>query len=364
MDERKRTINDLELKKMEARRSLDLLYEDFGGKLFGRFPGQETLLGETAEDYLRFQKELTDSQSLVQLAEADVRRLSELEEDIHAKERENALVSAEFPNACVDVGRDALGEERFSTLLETYRQQVEGLIPKLEEVKGKLEELDDRAGSGFFGWIGKNTQGAVYRTLAARHQGSLKKLYAAAGEKLAAPEHESLVSGHDLEDAVRILRDMKAEIVARNRDLAALREEQHRLKAGPGPEGGPFRRIQKLEKHIAFIRSELKAVYRRLGAEAVAGGQEGQFDRFFQPEDQRIIEMGRQSGEAIAGYDRSIEKLKTSIAIDEKKAEIERMKRAVVEQEQRIAGAEERIRNIKAQIEETEARIKELSKLL
>ncbi|MDR0731743.1 MAG: hypothetical protein LBF63_08750 [Treponema sp.] len=364
MDERKRTINDLEQKKLETRRSLDLLYEDFGETLFGRFPGQEDLLGETAEDYRRFQKEIADSQSLIQLAEADARRLNELEDDIRTKERENALLSAEFPNACADVGRDALGEERFSTLLETYRQQVEGLIPRLEEVKGKLEGLDDRAGSGFFGWVGKNTQGVLYRTLAARHQGNLKKLYTAAGEKLAAPEYESLVSGYEMEDAVSVLRNMKAEITTRNRDLTALREEQRRLKGGLGTEGGPARRIQNLEKHIAFIRSELKAVYRRLGAELVNGGQEGQFDRLLQPEDQRVIETGRRSGETIAGYEQSIGKLKTSIEIDEKKAENERMKRVIAEQEQRIAAAEERIRNKKAQIEENEARIEELSKLL
>ncbi|MDR0669387.1 MAG: hypothetical protein LBF95_04825 [Treponema sp.] len=362
MDERKRTISELEFKRKEARRSLELLYEDFGEALFGRYPGQEDLLGETAEDYLRLQKELADSQSLIRLAEADIRRLNELGEEIRAKERENALISAEIPNIRADVGRDALGEERFSVLLEAYRQQIERLIPKLEEAKGKVEELDDQAGSGFFGWLGKNTQGAVYRTLAARYQGNLKKLYAAAGEKLAAPEHESLAAGHEMEDAIRILRDTQADAAARNRELAGLREEQRRLKAGAGPDGGPFKRIQALERHIALIRSNIRAVYGRLGAEAVSGAE--RFDRLLQPEDQRIVETGRRSGEAIAGYERSIEKLKTSIAIDEKKAEIEKMKRAVEEQERRIAGAEERITNLKAQIEETEARIEELSKLL
>ena len=155
---------------------------------------------------------------------------------------------------------------------------------------------------------------------------------------------------------------MKADAAARNRELAGLREEQRRLTTGAGPEGGPARRIQNLERRIVLIRSKLRAVYGRLGAEVVNGAE--RFDRLLRPEDQRVVETGRRSGETIAGYERSIEKLKTSIAIDEKKAEIERMKRAIEEQERRITGAEERIRTIKAQIEENEARIEELSKLL
>ncbi|MDR2176777.1 MAG: hypothetical protein LBP20_01900 [Treponema sp.] len=362
MDERKQTINDLELKKKEARRSLDLLYTDFGETLFGRFPGQETLLGELSEEYLKFQAELADSQSLIQLAEADIRRIGELETEIRAKERENAVFSAEIPNACADVGRDALGEEQFAVLLDVYRQQADRLVPRLEDARDKLEEADGRAGSGFFGWIGKNTQGAVYRTLAARHQSSLRKLYAAAGEKLAAPENDSLVSGHELEDAVHALRNMKEAAAARSRKLAELREECRRLKGGFETEGGPHRRIQRLEKRAALVRAELKTVCRRLGEQAAAGGE--RFDRLLQPEDDRVIETVRRSGEVIAGYDRSIGKLKASIAVDEKKAEIERLKRAVAEQERRAADAEERIKNIKAQIEEAEARVEELSKLL
>ncbi|MDR2136485.1 MAG: hypothetical protein LBO76_07705 [Treponema sp.] len=362
MDERKRAINDLELKKKEASHSLDLLYADFGETLFGRLPGQEALLGGIAEEYLKLQGEIADSQRFIQLAEADIRRIGELEAEIRVKERENVVFLAEIPKASADVGRDALGEEQFSVLLGAYRQQADRLVPKLEDARNRLGEVDDRAGSGFFDWIGKNTQGAVYRTLAARHQESLKRLYAAAGDKLAAPESESLVSGHELEDAVRALRDMKEAAAARSRELAGLREECRRLKGGFNPEGGPRRRIQHLEKRIALIRSELKTVYRRLGEQAVSGGEP--FDRIFQPEDQRVVETARQGLETIAGYDRDIEKLKTSIAIDEKKAEIERMKRAVAEQERRIADAEERIKDIKTQIEETEARVEELSKLL
>jgi uncharacterized coiled-coil DUF342 family protein len=364
MDERKRTINDLEFKKKESQRSLEVLYEDLGETLFSRFPGQEALLDEIAEEYLKLQKEIADSQGLIQLTEADNRRLNDLEEEILSKEREDSGLRAEIPGACADVGRDAVMEEAFASLLGVYRQQANQAIPKLEDARAKLDELEGRAGPGFFGWIERNTQGTVYRALAAKYQGSLKKIYAAAGEKLSEPEYEALVSGHDLEDAVRALRDMKESAAARSRVLKELREERHRLGSVFGTEGGPVKRIQNLEKHIAFIRSELKQVYRRLGEQAADRGRAEQFQELLRPEDQRVIEVGGRNRETIAEYDREIEKLKTAIAIDEKKAEIEKMKRAVVEQRLRISHAEERIGEINAQIEEAEARIEELSKLL
>jgi uncharacterized membrane-anchored protein YhcB (DUF1043 family) len=362
MDERKRTINELELKKKELERSQGLLHEDFGAALFNRFAGRETLLGDIAEEYLALQKNIADSQDLIQLTEAEVKRLNELSAEIHAKERDDAVLRAEIPAAAADVGRDAVGEERFSALLGTYRDRVGEISPKLEEIKGKLDELDGNAGPGFFKWVDKNTRGAMYRTLAAKHQGSLEKIYIAAGEKLAAPENEPLVSGHEMEDAVRVLRDLKEGAAARARELEDLRAEHRRLGSAFGAEGGPFKRIQNLEKRIADIRQEMKILYCRLGEEVLGGAEK--FGQILEPEDQRVIDMSGRNRETIAEYDRSIEKLKTSIAIDEKKAEIEKMKRALSEQERRITEAEERIGTIKAQIVETEARIEELSKLL
>jgi chromosome segregation ATPase len=362
MDERKRTINELEFKKRELERSQGLLHEDFGGTLFNRFAGRETLLGDIAQEYLALQKNIADSQELIRLTEADVTRLNDLGAEIHAKERDDAVLRAEIPAAAADVGRDAVGEERFSAILGIFQDRVAEIAPKLDEISGKLDELDGNAAPGFFKWVDKNTRGAMYRTMAARHRGNLEKIYAAAGEKLAAPENEPLVSGHELEEAVRVLRDLKEGAAARTRELEELRAEHRRLGSAFGAEGGPYRRIQNLEKRIAGSRQELRALQRRLGEQISAGAEE--FERILEPEDRRVIEMSGRNRETIAEYDRSIEKLKTSLMIDEKKAEIEKMKRVQADQERRIADAEERIRAIKAQIDETEAHIEELSKLL
>jgi chromosome segregation ATPase len=364
MDDRKRAIADLEFKKKESLRSLEATYEDFGTTLFNRVSGQEALLGENAEEYLRLQKEIADSEGLIQLTEADTRRLKELEQEILAKEGEHTAFSGELLNVCADLGRDAVGDDAFSTPLGGLHQQISQLIPKLEDAKSKLDELEDRAGSGIFGWIGKSAQGAVYRTLMVKHQGSLRKLYIAAGERLAGPENESLITGHDLEGAVRTFRDMRESSLAQGRELERLREERRRLGTVFGAEGGPVRRIQNLEKHIAYIRSELKLVYCRLGEQAADESQGPRFAAVLAPEDQRVLEIAREGKETIAGYDREIEKLKTAIAIDEEKAEIEKMKRAIEEQRQKIATAEGRIEELRARIDDAESRIGELSKLL
>jgi chromosome segregation ATPase len=364
MDDRKRAIADLESKKKETLRSLEAMYEDFGAALFNRAGGQEARLGESAEEYLRLQKEIADSQGLIQLTEADTRRFKELEQEILGKEREHTALLEEIQNACTDVGRDAAGDEAFVTPLGELQLQIDQVIPKLEDARNKLDELEGRGGAGVFGWIGKSAQGAVYRTLAVKHQGSLKKLYTSAGERLAGPENESFIAGSAIEDAVRAVRDMKKQALAQGQELERLREERRRLGTVFGAEGGPVRRVQNLEKHIAHIRLELKLVYRRAGGEALSESRDSRFAGVLGPEDQRVVEMAGQNKAAIAGYDREIEKLKTAIAIDGEKAGIEKMKRSIEEQRQKIGAAEGRIGDLETQIREAEARIEELSKLV
>ncbi|MDR0400767.1 MAG: hypothetical protein LBH51_07460 [Treponema sp.] len=364
MDDRKRTIADLESRKKESLRSLEAMYEDFGATLFNRHSGQEALLGESAEEYLRLQKEIADSEGLIQLTEADTRRLKDLEQEILTKERAHTALSEEIFKACADVGRDAAGDNAFSTLLGGLYLQISQTIPKLEDARSKLDEIEGRGKGGVFGWIGKSAQGAVYRTMTVKHQGSLAKLYTAAGERLVSPENEALVAGHAIEDAVRAVRDMKEQALAQGQELDQLREERRRLGGVLGAEGGPVRRVQNLEKHMAYVRSELKLVYRRLGEQATDESQGSRFAGVLMPEDQRILELAGQYKETIAGYEREIEKLRTAIAIDGEKAEIEKMKRTIEDQRRKIGAAEERIGGLEAQIRSAEARIEELSKLL
>jgi uncharacterized coiled-coil DUF342 family protein len=364
MDERKRTIGDLEQKRKESVRSLEAMYEDFGETLFSRIPGEETLLGGSADQYLKLQREIIDSEGLIRTTEADTQRLKELEEEIVAKERQNTALAGDITAACTDLGRDAVGEDDFSGILGVYRQQINLLVPKLEDAKNKLDELEERAGSGIFSWIGKNARGAVYRTLVVKHQGTLKKLYTAAGEKIAHPANTAQIVGHDLEDDIRAIQDMRQSAEVLHREIDGLREERRRLGNAFGAEGGPVRRIQNLEKHISYIRSELKVVYRQVGEQVTGEAQREQFSAVFRPEDQRVLEMVQRSKDSIAEYVQEIEKLKTSVAIDEEKAEIEKMKQAIVEQQQRIAAAEERIAELNRQIDGAFAHIDELSKLL
>jgi chromosome segregation ATPase len=364
MDERKRTIGGLELKKKESLRSLGAAYEDFGETLFGRVSGEEDILGADSGEYLRLRKEIADSEDLIKLTEADTRRLKELEGEILAKEREHGAFAAEILGASADLGRDAVEEEAFSAALGIYRQQIDQILPKLQDAKAKLDELENRAGAGFFGWIGKNTQQAVYKTLVVKHQGALKRLYAAAGDRLIAAENEVLIIGHSLEDAARSVRDMKERAAGQGRELEKLREERRRLGSMFGAEGGPARRIQNLEKNIARLQAELKIIYRRVGEQAAAENREERFGGVLRPEDSRVLEVVERNKGLIAEYSGEIEKLKTAIAIDDEKAEIEKMERAIAEQRQRISAAEGRIEELNRQIGESKARIEELSALL
>ncbi|MDR2746594.1 MAG: hypothetical protein LBB77_04025 [Treponema sp.] len=364
MDERKRTIGELELKKRESLRSLGAAYEDFGETLFGRAGGQEDILGADSGEYLRLRKEIADSEDLIKHTEADTQRLKELEGEILAREREHGALAAEIQRACAELGRDAVEEEAFSTVLGSCRRQIDQILPKLQDARAKLNELEDRTGTNFFSWIGKNTQQAVYKTLAVKHEGALRKIYAAAGDKLSAVENDALIIGHVLEDPVRSVQGLKENAAVQIRKLEKLREERRRLGSVFGADGGPARRIQNLEKHIAHIHSQLTVVYHRVGELVIAESRGERFSGVLRQEDSRVLEIVERGKELVAEYSREIEKLKTAIAIDDEKAEIEKMERAIVEQKQRIALAEGRIGELNRQIDEAKVHIEELSALL
>ncbi|MDR0400494.1 MAG: hypothetical protein LBH51_06070 [Treponema sp.] len=364
MDERKKTIGDLELKKKESLRSLGAAYEEFGEILFGRVNGREEILGADSTEYLKLQQEIADSEGLIQATKEAVQRLKELEGEILAKEQEHTALTAEIHDACIELGRDAVGDDAFSVLLGGYRLQIDQIVPKLDDANARLTGIDSRGGAGFFGWIGKNTQQAMYKTLAVKHEGSLKKLYALAGEKLAAAEDIAPPSSHALEEALRSVRGLKDDAAALSQELEGMREERRRMGSLFNAEGGPARRIQNLEKRIARIHGELKTVYRRVGELAATESRGDRFSQVLQPEDSRIMETVDRNRELIDEYSREIEKLKTAIMVDNQKAEIEKMERAIEEQKRRIAAAEGRIGELNQLIEEARGRVEELSALL
>jgi hypothetical protein len=369
MDERKKTIADLESKKQEVQRSIALILEDFGEALFSRIPGREELSGN-GEEYLSLQKEIADSEGFIALIEADNLRLKELEDEIRSKEQENTACDRDRDEACIRLGRLALNEREFDILTDSHKRQIDALISKIDEQEEKLAALEEKAGTNVLVSIGRNAQGMVLRTLLAKNQQGLEKCYRTLGEKLIRADEEFPASAPEMADAIREAVDLKEKSAAAAAELAALKGERRKIGDAFGAGGGPVKRIQGLERHITHVRGELRQVYRQFGEaasyQAEAPGTElgKRFASILTDDDRPVLEKIASLRATAADYAWQIEKLKAAIAIDDEKALIEKMKKNIEDHRDKIKKAESAIAELEGRIAGSEKHIKELESLL
>jgi predicted nucleic acid-binding Zn-ribbon protein len=371
MDERKKAIAGLEVKKQEALGSLNLILEDFGETLFTRIYRQGEAPAEHAEwappgaqEYLKLKKDIADSEQLIRITESDTLRLKELETYIQGKEDEYIALSREAAETRVELGRRIHGDPAFAGITESCRDRLDALVDKIRVTELKLDQVDGREGSNVFSWIGKGTQALVLRFFLGRDQANLEKAYESLGARLLRNENSELVSGHEIADLAEEARGLEKKVETLREELGELRSERRKLTSAFAAEGGAVRRIQGLERHIAHVKGELKIVYRRLGEAAADSARAADFARLLNNDDKVVLEKSELARKTIGEYGREIEKLKTAIAIDDEKAGIEKMRKSIRDHQDRIRAGEEAIGDLEGRIAGAEKRIAELERLL
>lgn len=360
MDERKRTIREYEDRKQEELDSIEEMLENLGASLLSR-PEQND-----NADYRRLTKDIDDSGVYIAAIEGDIARLKTLEDEIQRKDQESAVRTKDLSNLFTRLGASVLEESILNggdciDAVKPYQNQAETLYSKVKSLEDRLEQLEARSDGNVFIWIGKNTQGMVLRSFLGKSRNSLQKIFTAAGEK-----YSQAVSAEAEDSDVRSLLEeietLKQESAVLADDLARLKEECRRINDTFSPDGGPARKIQVLERHIAHSREELRGVFRHYGHEIEAAPPEAVLP--LEEADVQLLEDIRRSRESIRKYDREIEKLRASLAIDEEKAAIVKMEKSIKDHETRIRAGEEAIADLTVQIKEANSRIEELVKIL
>jgi hypothetical protein len=370
MDERKKTIHELEDKKRENWASLNLMLEDLGEILLvrlngmeGDLPGLAPPLQEDLIEYRRLLKEIADSEAYIKVIEADTSRLKELEEEIAQKEQQNSSRAKELSEYQIRLGKLVMADPAFNGFTEPSKRQAEELIPKISSLEKRLEELEDKNGANVFTWIGKSAQSMVIRSFLGKSQDNLRRIYEAAGEKMALSGDQEAAGGEALA-LIRKIEESKKLIQDIGANLGLLRGERRKIGDTFGAEGNPVKRIQGLEKHINHIKEELKGVFRRYGGRTADPSLKESFAPFLREED--LIPLGKAADlrNVIEGTENQIERLKASLAIDDEKTEIEKIKKAIEDHRRRIAASEAAILDLEDHIEESNRRIEELTLLM
>ena len=366
MDERKSVIRELKDKNRADSEAMDRLFENLGESLFQRIGEEEPFSGNEGEgpggllaEFRKLHSEIAESRDIIKSLEGDIQRLKELETEITGKEGEQTRLENEFDEVNVNLGK-ALLENAGSD--DPLKPQEESLIIKVDELEKKQAELEGKEG-GIFAWIGKNAQMAVSKGLILKNKFALQRLYRSAGENFIASGQEDPLEG-ETGKAAEKARELKEQLSSLAVSLAMLKGERRNMGDLFGAEGSPARRIQGQEKHIVHIQGLFPGVYRRFGSLASESRMSEDFSPFFIEEDRQIMERADMLLSQIEDRDLNIGKINAAISIDEEKAEIEKIRKAIIGQKQKIAAAEEAIEGLEKQIAESETRIDELDSFI
>jgi len=369
MDERKTIIREQEDRKRADIETRNRLLEGLGESLLIRIGENEPFTenagdapGSILSEYRRLQKEIADSADIIKTLEADIQRLKELEEAIAAGEQEKYRFEKDLAGIHVRLGKGMLAMPDLEDVQGTLKQQEESLLARIDEQEKRLEELEEREG-GILAWLGKSAQTAVSRALLSKNRSTLERVYLAAGEKFLSAAPAEVFEGEAAKDADKA-RELKERLSSVVTDLSGLKSERRKLGDLFGAEGSPTRRIQGLEKRIAFVKEEFPAVYLRFGSLATESEGRTMLSSILMEEDNDILERAERLKTGIEERELAIAKIRAAISIDNEKAEIEKVKKAIQNQQQKIAAASGAISDLEKQIAESQERIAELNAFL
>ena len=373
MDDRKKSIDEFDKARQEARSSLDTLLENFGESLYVRVKDIDSVSGtDNFDDIFRYNallQEIAETNTAIGKVEEKNRRFRELEVLIDGKEQEEKERSKELSNLYRKLGKALLSNNAYSDYTSLFSEQANALASKVESLESRINELEVKEGGNVFSWIGKSAQGLVLRSFLSKAQESHEQLFLNVGERYS---YRDAVSS---DDEVAVLRTDIEKIRAVSRtaldELSILKDEKRSISAGFGIDGNPQKQIQNLKNHIMQIKENLRSLYRMFGAQAsgimdaeIQGERKYFIDTIVSAEDGEIIGRAVKLNQSIIDYEKNIKKLRASLAIDDENTKIEKYRKSVMDKKNRIGDMERDIVDLEQSINESETRIAELKKQL
>jgi hypothetical protein len=357
MDDRKKMIKEYEDKKREALASIEAMQEKLGASILSHSEQDDD------SDYCRLNRDINDSEAYIAAIEEDIARLKALEEDIQTKDQETTARAKDLSRLFTRLGEYVL-EDDCIDMVKPYQAQAETVYSKIKSLEDRLEQIEDRGDGNVFTWIGKNTQGVVLRSFLGRSRNSLQKIFTAAGEKYSQSVSLETGVGGRIKPVLGEIDVINKELAILGVAITRLKEERRHINDAFSSDGGPVKKIQTLERHIAHSREELRDVFLRYGREVEAASDGGAVVPLMEEAEIQVLEDIRKRRQSIREYNREIEKLEAAIAIDEEKAAIAKMEKTIKDHEARILASEEAITSLTAQIGGAKVRIEDLTKVL
>jgi len=367
MDDRKKRIDELIKNSQESRSSLDTLLEKFGEKLYIRTKDMDARF-EDINQYNVYLQDIAESNVLIGKIEEKNRRFRELEEAISAREQDEKERAKEMAVINRKLGKALLENSAYDDYTSLFKEQADALKAKLGSLETRIGELDNKEGGNVFTWIGKSAQGLVLKTFLTKAQENQEQLYLNIGERY--NNREAASSGDEVAvilTELNVLRDISR---TAQDELSSLKDERRIITAEFGVEGNPQKQIQSVKNRIAQVNEALGGLYRTFGSQAagidenITPDRKYFIDTIVTAEDGEVIGRASRLSQSIIENEKSILKLKASLAIDEEKNKIDKFQRMIMEKKGKILDLEQAIADMEENVRDCEAFIQELKKQL
>ena len=390
MEDKRKTLRDLEAARTQSLEFLDNLFEKLGESLVSQFEtvgqdlsglisGWDTVVAAGTEadnpphlwdEKKRLDSEIAESEQTIRDIETDLRHLGELEEIIKRKELEKYEKSKELIRISTDLGQLILSDDKFEHFTSTFEQELKDITLKIDFQQKKLDELDNTDGN-ILSRLTNGVKGIVAKALLSKNEAALEKLYRLAGEQYLAsldkPDSRQYIdeTGSLTDNEIpfltkkgRELRELQASL---NEETEKLRTERRLTADALGQKGNPARRISDLGLFITRTKDEIKRVYCRFGASVHKDEWKDRFSPYFSESDRQLEDKIIALEDSVRDTDEKIKTTKIAIEIDNENAEIARLEKSIEDKRRRIAEAETSISEMEGQITASQKRIGELS---
>ncbi|MDR2759253.1 MAG: hypothetical protein LBB78_07730 [Spirochaetaceae bacterium] len=362
MEERRKNIKDLEQKKLAEFRSINLMLEDLGETLLSRTETGEGDAEELFREYRRIRQETADSEALIVTIQEDTARLGQAGEAVARSEQALAQIKQRLERLYYGLGEWVLEDGTYGDFTEPYRRQLDTLRDKVKSLEDRIDGLTEKEPANILVKLGRSTQSMLLRSSLEKARSAVMLLYETAGEKFACRE-DLEPEGGELDRFLEEIRELRKQAGTQRAESDRVKEERRGIADALNTQGGPVKRIRTLEKKILRLKDEFRVVSGKYGGLALEKARKGEWEAVFDQDDRLRLQKIEETWNYIRDIEGRIEKIKAALAIDEERAAIARMEKAVLDHCGRIAAAERAIEDLKERIRGAEQHIEELKKI-
>jgi predicted nucleic acid-binding Zn-ribbon protein len=365
MDDRLRTIKDLDAERAGNLDSRERTLEALGKSLFerageGAFPGEQ-------DNYRRYNEEIDTAEKSIRDISDGLEKIKSLNEEISVKKQEQKDRGEELDILLHRLGKQALTVSGDSAgkvvpFLNVHRRQLELCDSKRAGIESELRELDASKSGGFFSWIRGSAKSVMLQSSLKRNGKLRERIFREAGRKYLDEEDAAAsaasAAGAGGNECYRDALSLSKHIAELDEALSTLENEKRKIEDAVSERGNPGRRLAALRKDMEESRGGLRKLFLKMGESAASGLPT--VAAILTDADKAVLgdaELFRKNAEDSG---REIERLEAAIAADKESGELAKLQRALDGKKDRLADDERTISELNRKIAESKEKLQQL----